>query len=81
MWFTIASMLATMNITKGVDENGAVIEPSGEYESAMTQSVSPHMLLSSLLTGGSSAVKPFACSVNPGSRQTVDLIRSISLDA
>jgi len=34
-------MLATMNITKGVDENGAVIEPSGEYESAMTHAVKP----------------------------------------
>ena len=29
----IASMLATMNITKSVDENGVVIEPSGEYDS------------------------------------------------
>jgi len=64
LWFTIASMLAIMNITKGVDENGAVIEPSGEYESAMTH-----------------AVKPFACSVKPRSKQTADLIRSISLDA
>ena len=39
LWITIASLLATMNITKAVDENGVVIEPSGEYESALVQSV------------------------------------------
>ena len=40
LWITVASMLATMNITKAVDENGVVIEPSGEYTSVMDQSVS-----------------------------------------
>ncbi len=39
LWLTVASMLATMNIMKAVDENGVVIEASGEYESALDQSV------------------------------------------
>ena len=33
-------IVATMNIKKAVDEDGRVIEPSGEYESAISQSVS-----------------------------------------
>ena len=36
----VASMLTTVNITKAVDENGVIIEPSGEYESTLDQSVS-----------------------------------------
>ena len=40
LWMMVASMLATMNITKAMDENGVIIEPSGEYESAANQSVS-----------------------------------------
>jgi len=41
LWLTAASMLATMNITKAVDENGVVIEPSGEYESAINHTLKP----------------------------------------
>ena len=33
VWITIASILAAFNITKAVDENGEVIEPSYEYVS------------------------------------------------
>ena len=50
LWLTAASMLATMNITKAVDENGVVTEPSGEYESAINQSVSKTYLI--FLTDG-----------------------------
>lgn len=39
LWIMVASMLATMNITKAVDENGVLIEPSGEYEPGLFQSV------------------------------------------
>ncbi len=35
LWFTVASILATMNITKALDKNGKVMEPSGEYVSAV----------------------------------------------
>jgi len=41
LWITVASMLATMNITKAVDENGVVIEPSGEYTSVMDHMLKP----------------------------------------
>ncbi|TFK38145.1 cytochrome P450 [Crucibulum laeve] len=35
MWITIASILATLKIEKARDENGCIIEPSGEYTSGM----------------------------------------------
>ncbi|KAF7333120.1 Cytochrome P450 [Mycena venus] len=35
VWITIASILATFDITKAVDENGDIIEPTYEYLSAM----------------------------------------------
>ncbi|KAJ6626137.1 cytochrome P450 [Mycena sp. CBHHK59/15] len=35
VWITVASILATFNISKSVDENGLTIEPSGEYTSGM----------------------------------------------
>jgi len=35
VWITAASMLATMNITKAINENGKVIEPSWEYDSSI----------------------------------------------
>jgi len=35
VWITIASVLATFDITKATDENGDIIEPTYEYLSAM----------------------------------------------
>jgi len=35
VWITVASMLATMNITKAINTEGKVIEPSWEYVSAI----------------------------------------------
>jgi hypothetical protein len=31
VWIAVASVLATLNITKATDSDGTVIEPSGEY--------------------------------------------------
>jgi cytochrome P450 len=31
VWLVVASLLATVNITKFIDSDGVVIEPSGEY--------------------------------------------------
>jgi hypothetical protein len=31
LWLTIASMLATLDISKAIDEQGNVIEPTYEY--------------------------------------------------
>ncbi|KAJ6566541.1 cytochrome P450 [Mycena capillaripes] len=35
VWICAASILATFNISKGVDEKGVTLEPSGEYTSGM----------------------------------------------
>ncbi|KAJ7214442.1 cytochrome P450 [Mycena pura] len=35
LWICVASILAAFNITKGVDENGVPLEPSGEYTSGL----------------------------------------------
>jgi hypothetical protein len=35
VWIGIASLIAAFDITKAVDENGDVIEPSQEYSSAL----------------------------------------------
>jgi len=35
MWIAVASIIATFDITKAVDENGQVIEPSHEYTSSV----------------------------------------------
>ena len=39
IWITVASILATMDITKEVNVIGNVVEPSGEYESLTIQFV------------------------------------------
>ncbi|KAJ6457811.1 cytochrome P450 [Mycena vitilis] len=35
VWITVASILATFNITKSLDDKGVPIDPSGEYTSGM----------------------------------------------
>ncbi|KAJ7210342.1 cytochrome P450, partial [Mycena pura] len=35
LWISAASILATFNITKGLDENGVPVEPSGEFTSGL----------------------------------------------
>ena len=34
IWFTAATILATFNLSKAVDKNGKVIEPSCEYDTS-----------------------------------------------
>jgi hypothetical protein len=38
IWITVVSILATFDITKAVDENGNVIEPSYDYLSGLIRS-------------------------------------------
>ena len=40
VWITVASLVAVFDISKAVDEDGNVIEPSHEYESALVVYVS-----------------------------------------
>ncbi|KAJ7863283.1 cytochrome P450 [Mycena olivaceomarginata] len=56
VWITIASILATFDITKAADENGDIIEPTYEYLSAMvTQplpfkcSITPRLISQTIL--------------------------------
>ena len=37
LWLTIATILATFNLSKSVDGDGRVIEPSREYHSGLVQ--------------------------------------------
>ncbi|KAJ7662334.1 cytochrome P450, partial [Mycena rosella] len=41
VWITVASILATFNIEKAVDDTGHAIEPSGEYSSELVSSPLP----------------------------------------
>lgn len=41
VWITVVSILASMDITKAVDEHGSIIEPSGEMKGSMLQCVYP----------------------------------------
>jgi len=42
VWICIASILATFNISKSVDEKGVTLEPSGEYTSGMLSHPLPY---------------------------------------
>lgn len=39
IWIVVASLLATFDITNAVDDNGDVVEPSGEYSQGNISSV------------------------------------------
>ncbi|KAJ7495373.1 cytochrome P450 [Mycena latifolia] len=41
IWITVVSILATFNIQKAVDDTGNIIEPTGEYISALVSSPLP----------------------------------------
>lgn len=76
-WITIASVLATFNISKAKDEFGNIIEPIVDFRSAAivayvphTQSTSP----SSTLISFCSLPSPFKCSITVRSREAEKLI-------
>jgi hypothetical protein len=78
IWSVVASILATFNIDKAVDEAGHVIEPTFEYLTALVRYDYIHPVLSR----GSyawlrSAPLPFKCSITPRSNEAVRLIRGI----
>jgi len=45
VWIAVASLLATLDIEKAVDENGNVIEPTHEYIPALVTCVCHFFLL------------------------------------
>ena len=74
IWITVASILATMDITKTIDANGNVVEPSGEYESLTIQFVCSFYNLGHSDTDR--MPKPFKCSIKPRSKQAEAAVRS-----
>lgn len=37
VWISVTSILASMNITRAIDERGAIIEPTGDIRGAMVK--------------------------------------------
>ncbi|KAG5637844.1 hypothetical protein H0H81_002981 [Sphagnurus paluster] len=81
IWIAIASMIATLDISKAVDDNGKIIEPSYEYVSALVRYATyPRapgfsFLMKNYITVPSSPL-PFKCSIKPRSPQAESLIRA-----
>ncbi|KAF5366453.1 hypothetical protein D9758_009803 [Tetrapyrgos nigripes] len=65
LWICIASVLAVFKLEKAVDEQGNVVEPTGEY---IPSSIQNHPA-------------PFKCSITPRSREHEMLIREAGLHA
>ncbi|KAJ7106249.1 cytochrome P450 [Mycena epipterygia] len=65
IWITVASILATFNIDKAIDEAGHVIEPTFEYVAGLIR------------YSRRFAPLPFKCSITPRSKEAVALIRGI----
>ena len=77
IFIVCAVALATLNISKAVDENGKTIEPVVEFVDGLTRYLHQNRLcLSSLiqLAPLCSAPKPFICSITPKSAKAKALI-------
>ena len=75
-WLTAATILATFNLSKAVDKDGRVIEPSGEYSTGMVRWVKPQSVKMQSDESWNSHPLPFDCSIKPRSPITEELIRS-----
>jgi hypothetical protein len=81
----MASMLATLDITKAVDEKGNVIEPEIQYDNSIFRYViCPSTASQTPYRNGTIRIpNPFAVSLKPRSEQAVALMKSFcdGLDA
>ena len=78
IWITAASILTTFNISKCMDKDGRVIEPSREYSPSIIRSVKlvQSVTLKSDQLSNSHPL-PFECSIKPRSHVAEGLIRSV----
>ena len=77
-WLTAGSILATFNLSKAVDKDGRVIEPSSEYSTGLIRWVNFQAAsqLKCNLKSWNSHPLPFGCSIKPRSPIAEELIRS-----
>jgi hypothetical protein len=76
-WITIASVLATFNISKVKDELGNTVEPIVDFRSAAIVAYAPYSRFLSLFNSHlllSSLPSPFKCSITVRSREAEKLI-------
>lgn len=81
IWLTLGSILATLNITKAVGEDGQVIEPTGEYRWSGVVRYDARRALISFIHSKAQKYRhpvPFDCKIVPRSVETADLIRGLS---
>ena len=76
VWLTAATILATFNLSKAVDKDGRVIEPSSEYSTGMIRCVKPQSVKMHSDESWNSHPLPFGCSIKPRSPVAEELIRS-----
>ncbi|KAK7046397.1 cytochrome P450 [Favolaschia claudopus] len=78
LWVAIASILASFDITKAMDEHGREIEPSYEFDAGFIKYVSLSLMLCSKPMCGIlySAPLPFKCSIQPRSQKMAELVRA-----
>lgn len=78
IWIAVASIVATFDITKAVDENGDTIEPVNETRTGLAWSVFGYNSITAivLIFLYFSIPMPFKCSIKPRSENAEILIRS-----
>ena len=84
IWLAIANVLAAFSLEKPLDEDGNIIEPSGEFVSGLFRRVplelstsSGSLMFENYVT---SPPKPFKASIKPRFSGAVELIRSPILE-
>jgi hypothetical protein len=80
VWLAVSSIIAAFDISKSVDENGNVIEPTHEYLQSLIWCVGTRPRITFYLIFISSMPLPFTCSINPRSEEIERLIRASSHD-
>ena len=78
VWLTVATILATFNLSKAVDEDGKVIEPCVECGGdSLTLWVKSQSVKNQSNSSWNSRPLPFECSMKPRSDVAERLIRSV----
>jgi hypothetical protein len=77
IWMAVASLIAAFDITKAVDENGKVIEPSQELVSALVVYVYDTKYMDKIADSSiHSMPAPYKYSIKPRSQQAEAMIHA-----